>query len=73
MSDVLALCDLLLLWGVRKEISKRGGALNGPGWYNWRAQLPAADLERYKEGRDQVLRVGHTWLILGSFGEDQHH
>lgn len=44
----------------------REGALNGPGWYNGRAQPSAMDLEKHKEARVQVVRVGHVRLIPGS-------
>lgn len=51
----------------------REGALNGPGWYNCRAQPSAMDLERHKEARVRVVRVGHVWLIPGSFEVEGHH
>lgn len=51
----------------------REGALNGPGWCNGRAQPSAMDLEKHKEARVQVVRVGHVRLIPGSLEVEGHH
>lgn len=44
-----------------------------PGWYNGRAQPSAMALEKHKEGRVQVVRVGHMRLIPGSLEVEGHH